>query len=263
MIMADATLPLRDFTVEAYDYLVAAFARDFRFVTMAEYITAPSSLPSVVFRHDVDRDVPAAVRCARILAHYGQRGTFYFRYPYTFRPSQILQIAGLGHEIGYHYETLSKAAGDVSQAIRLFEQELAELRAVAPVRTACMHGSPLSRWDNRAIWKTAKLSDFGLLGEPYLSIDYGRVLYLTDTGRSWNGARYSIRDRVTSPVLRTINSTKELAFAALNGGLHDQVVLTVHPERWSAKYSAWLWQLLWQTTKNLGKAIVIRARRAG
>ena len=34
----------------------------------------------------------------------------------------------LGHEVGYHYEVLSKAKGDYEKAIQMFEQELNEFR---------------------------------------------------------------------------------------------------------------------------------------
>ena len=38
------------------------------------------------------------------------------------------KIHDLGHEIGYHYEVLSKANGDYEKAMKLFEQELSEFR---------------------------------------------------------------------------------------------------------------------------------------
>lgn len=38
-------------------------------------------------------------------------------------------------------------------AIRSFESNLAKLRQVAPIDTICMHGSPLSRYDNRKMWE--------------------------------------------------------------------------------------------------------------
>jgi len=45
----------------------------------------------------------------------------------------------LGHEIGYHYEVLSKANGDYETAVELFEQELSEFRKITDVKTICMH----------------------------------------------------------------------------------------------------------------------------
>jgi hypothetical protein len=39
----------------------------------------------------------------------GIQSTYYFRFPYTFKPDIIGKIHDLGHEVGYHYEVLSKA----------------------------------------------------------------------------------------------------------------------------------------------------------
>ena len=59
----------------------------------------------------------------------------------------------MGHEIGYHYEDLAMAKGNYEKAILSFEQNLAKLRHIVPVETICMHGSPLSKFDNRKIWE--------------------------------------------------------------------------------------------------------------
>ncbi len=59
-----------------------------------------------------------------------------------------------------------------------------------------MYGSPLSKYDNKLLWKYYNYKDFGIIGEPYFDVDFSKVLYLTDTGRRWNGDRVSIRDKV-------------------------------------------------------------------
>ena len=61
-----------------------------------------------------------------------------------------------------------------------------------------MHGSPLSKYDNKLLWKYYNYRDFGIIGEPYFDVDFSKVLYLTDTGRRWNGNRVSIRDKISS-----------------------------------------------------------------
>jgi len=60
-----------------------------------------------------------------------------------------------------------------------------------------MHGSPLSKYDNRCIWKKHDYRIHGIIGEPYFDQDFKKVLYLTDTGRKWDGAGVSIRDKAT------------------------------------------------------------------
>jgi len=59
----------------------------------------------------------------------------------------------LGHEAGYHYESLVKAGGDFSEAIKMFEVELNRLKQIADIKTICAHGSPFSRWDSKSCGK--------------------------------------------------------------------------------------------------------------
>ena len=60
-----------------------------------------------------------------------------------------------------------------------------------------MHGSPMSRWDSRLLWKYYDYHDFGIVGEPYFDVNFDEVLYLTDTGRRWDGGAVSVRDKVS------------------------------------------------------------------
>ncbi|MBA7530624.1 hypothetical protein ES705_22833 [subsurface metagenome] len=81
-------------------------------------------------------------------------------------------------------------------AIESFQKNLETLRKIAPVKTICMHGSPLSKWDNRNLWEKYDYKAFGIIGEPYYDVDYSKVLYITDTGRKWNNQSVSVRDKV-------------------------------------------------------------------
>ena len=80
-------------------------------------------------------------------------------------------------------------------AIEDFDRNLYRFREIVPVKTICMHGSPLSKIDNRDLWKVYDYRDFGIIGEPYFDVDFSKVLYLTDTGRRWDGERYNVRDK--------------------------------------------------------------------
>jgi len=81
-------------------------------------------------------------------------------------------------------------------AIRDFEWNLEKLRKFYPVKTICMHGSPLSKYDNRKLWEKYDYRDYGIIDEPYFDIDFNVVFYLTDTGRRWDGDSVSVRDKV-------------------------------------------------------------------
>ena len=181
---------MRDFTLVIYQNMLKALSRkDSAFITF-RHLIENAGLPGsfTILRHDVDLLPQNSLQTAQIEHSLGIRGTYYFRIvPQSFNESIIRQIADLGHEIGYHYEDLTLAKGDMNKAIKSFEQNLAKLRKIVPVSTACMHGSPRSPWDSKDLWKHYDYRDFGIIGEPYFDIDFSEVLYLTDTGRRWDG----------------------------------------------------------------------------
>jgi len=94
----------------------------------------------------------------------GIKGTYYFHVvPESYDERIIKQIAELGHEVGYHYENLSHAA----QKIKNFKLKIKKnFRDIYPVKTICMHGSPLSKYDNRLLWEKYDYRDFGIVGSP-------------------------------------------------------------------------------------------------
>ena len=63
----------------------------------------------VVLRHDIGRKPKNALRMAELDQKLGIQSTYYFRFPYTFKPDIIGKIHDLGHEMGYQYEVLIKA----------------------------------------------------------------------------------------------------------------------------------------------------------
>lgn len=231
---------------------------------MSGYLEAqPGALPErlVLLRHDVENDPAHAARMAGLEADAGLRASYFFRAKRgRYTPETLRRISGLGHEIGYHYESVSQAWGDVPRALELFALGLAELRAHASVRVASMHGSPLYPWDNRAIWSGARPADFGLLGETYLDIDYARLAYYTDTGRSWHPTRFNIRDRTAVLPLHVFDTTDELLALLENGGLQRLCLLT-HPERWSASFGGWCLRGVRDGLENATKLAIARVYR--
>lgn len=221
----------------------------------------------VMLRHDVDLRNYAALRLAKAEAKLGIQSTYYFRIvKQSYNPSVIRQIVDMGHEIGYHYEDLALHNGEYEAAIRAFEQNLKMFLQYYPVRTVCMHGSSGSPYDNRDLWKRYKLEDFGLICEPYLSIDFDKVLYLSDTGRRWNGFKMSLRDNVRSAYDYNFSGTKDILMAI--DTLPDQILFTAHPEQWVDNLPEWLFVKAFSMAHTLYKVHyrnkkVNRERRAG
>jgi hypothetical protein len=128
----------------------------------------PSKL--AVMRHDVDVRPKNEPKMALVESDFGIRATYYFRYKVgVFQPDVIGKIAAMGHEIGYHYEALDKAKGNFEKALDVLKCELDAFNEVVGIKTVSMHGNPLTRWDNRDLWREHDLRDYGVLGEAYLS----------------------------------------------------------------------------------------------
>lgn len=313
-----------DFTLNTYSLLIKVLKeQQYTFQTFAGFIKDPAARV-IILRHDVDTRNMNSLHTAIIEKEMGITGTYYFRMvPQSYDEEVIKQIAGLGHEIGYHYEDLSRCGvrgagygGKIKRlqdyktarphdkvlpdeellevAISSFRENLAKLRRVVPVETICMHGSPLSKYDNRMLWEKYDYREFGIIGEPYFDINFEEVLYLTDTGRRWDGEAVSIRDKAQgTPVHRSFSeggghraqgeeprippesseasakeeaayriplphfhSTFDIINAAKEKRLPDKIMITVHPQRWDDRSLPWIRELILQNIKNVGKQII-------
>ena len=300
---------MRDFTTNRYKELLEALLyKGFSFSTFQAYLQNPEE-KGIILRQDVDRLSKNALNFARIQHEIDVKSTFFFRIvPQSFYPKIIEEIASLGHEIGYHYEDVDLAAKIVSSkkyvvssekeltaiALELFEKHLAQFRKYYPVQTICMHGSPLSKFDNKLLWKYYDYKDFGIIGEPYFDVDFSNVLYLTDTGRRWNGGSVSVRDKAEGRRRKAegidsfedwviipkpgglinmtekgvefqnrynFRSTNDIIKAAENGELPDKMMVTFHPQRWTDKAVPWIKELVWQNVKNVAKYFLIKIRK--
>jgi hypothetical protein len=233
-----------DYTLDKYQELCEAICSSgYTTLTAKKYFELRDKLENnhikfVILRHDIERNPANAVKMARIENNLGISSTFYFRtLPRVFRKDVIEQIKDRGHEVGYHYEVLSKAKGDYEKAVELFEQELSEFRKIVDVKTICMHGSPLSKYDNRDLWKRYDFKDFGIVGEAYLSIK--EVDYFSDTGRSWNWKnkmRDFMIDNNNDKDLISVNTTDEL-IRLIKSGRVERLYILAHPERRSKRWN--------------------------
>jgi len=231
---------------------------------MSEYLTIPApERPEyvVLLRHDVDYEPTYSLKVAQVEKAHGLKATYYYRtIPGLLLPEVVKAVSSLGHEIGYHYETLAQAKGDMEQAVRLFATELERLRQYAPVRIASMHGNAFKPWDNRDIWQRVSPQDFGLVGEAYRDFDYTVVQYYSDTGRTWNPDRYNIRDHTGVKPNYVIERTDEL-IALLRARQLKHVCLLTHPERWQDTLPGWLKWAALDVSANMVK-LGIKAVRA-
>lgn len=256
-----------DFTLKKYrELLVALQDNGYATLTFAEYIQGNQPAKFVILRHDVDKLPKNSLAAARIENSLGIKSSYYFRaVPESWDDRIIKEITSLGHEAGYHYESLTTCNGDMAAAMQDFKTNLQRLRELTPVATICMHGSPRSKWDSKDLWKSNSYRDLGIIGEPYFDVDFSDVFYLTDTGRRWDGFKMSVRDKIPVHQERWCNeglvfhSTNDILRALNDGRLPHHIMITTHPQRWNDKTIPWIKEVLLQNTKNLVKRILIKS----
>ncbi len=337
----------RDFTLKIYRQLLETLLqKGYQFVTYAQWAESQalsaqtlrqashrdrqgdrtfSAKPSplCILRHDVDRRPANALTMAQMESELGIKGTYYFRIvPESFDEKIIKEIAGMGHEVGYHYEEVDfawrqlngkwsmlngkykKKSNDTSTplsmtkqadnkaieqsgndtmidlAYEMFKNNLEKMRSVADIKTICMHGSPLSKYDNKEVWshrdasgKKYSYKELGIIGEPYFDIEWNEFGYLTDTGRRWNGSDVSVRDKVSrqlavvssqqktnvqsSMLNAQYRSTEDIIMAIERLTFPKRVMINVHPQRWTDSYIAWGKELVFQNIKNFIKRVIV------
>lgn len=254
---------MRDFTHTAYKRYLGALKSSYQNIIRFDefFLSKPRPSSFCILRHDVDREPKNALCMAELEKKLGIKATYYFRVkPRVFLPDVMRAVAGLGHEIGYHYECLSDTKGDIVMALKNFEDNLKRFRDIATVRTIAMHGRPLKPFDNLEMWKYPNnrrmLKDrYGILGEAYLDIDYKDVAYINDTGRNWSSHKANLRDRVDSGVALNFKSGDEL-YDYLKSNPHPCLVFQTHPERWTDSLFSYCLSLGFDLMANSGKYMV-------
>ncbi len=274
-----------DFSLNQYTrFLLNIKSSEYSFLTFENYFEKlPRKL--VILRHDVDKLPENSLLFAKIQRANNISASYYFRkVPVSYNKEIILEIASLGHEIGYHYETMDTCKGNVDKAYDEFCRNLETLRKLVPVNTICMHGSPRSPFDNRDIWKKYNYRNLGIIGEPYFDIDFRKVAYYTDTGRMWDGNKVSVRDKISvlnptgfvnqqpakheaernanveiekgdsmipvNNIFPVYHSTSQMIESIKNNSFPKSAMLTFHPQRWTDNPVLWVKELIAQSAKN-------------
>ena len=268
-----------DFTVDKYKELLEALRKHKAFS----------------LRHDVDLKPDYSLRIAKVEAEEGLTATYYFRtVPESYDEDIIKQIVSLGHTAGYHYECLTTCKGDMEAAYEDFCNNLEKLRKIGPISTACAHGSPRSPWNSQDLFVGQRVNEstgqrvnestsqrvngstslqvfdihaLGIEYEPMLDTDFSKTLYLTDTGRRWDGYKVSVRDKVPQYQEQwekeglVFHSTDDI-ISALNDPNHPihqkELLINTHPQRWMPFGLGWVKEMALQNSKNIVKRTIIK-----
>ena len=246
---------------------------DFTLIKYQELLVAlkKSGIPFKL-RHDVDMLPHNSLRTAQIEKTQGLYATYYFRMvPESYDEDVIKSISGLGHEIGYHYESLTTCNGDMEAAYNDFCRNLDKLRTLVPISSICMHGSPRSKWDSRDLWNRYDYHALGIDYEPYFDTDFATTLYLTDTGRRWDGYHVSVRDKI--PVFQEQWESQGLVFHSTDDIIHQltdlesplcrlrySLLITTHPQRWNPFGIRYIKEYCFQSLKNIIKRFLVLSK---
>lgn len=205
-------------------------------MTVRDFIREKPEGDLCILRHDVEWGCARSLAMAEMEARLGVRATYYFhgpQRPKVFLPDEMRKFVALGHEVGYHHETLDQCRGDFAAARRLFVENLAAFRAAnLIIDTVCSHGNPRVRKVgykvNYDLFKRYPdlLAEQGLMGESYMEGRPPRMFSSSDTG-----ARITaFRDGKAAAVPRA--SVAGL-IETLQAGADRRLHLLTHPDYWS------------------------------
>ena len=282
---------MRDFTVKKYILIIESLKTNeyniFNIKTAILDTDLYDSRKKVIIRHDIDTkyDLSIALSMAKYEASKGISTTYYFRtIPDVFDKEVIESIYDLGHEIGYHYEVLSLAEGNFQEARELFKKDLELLRSICPINTICQHGGTLGPYSSTSImglfktgiallmgkinmkyypsiqlWDKYDYKDFDIIGDAYLSFNFEKLKYFSDTGLKWDSHETRIVDNVSEGENAEIkaHSTNDLISIISNGNV-ERINILVHPANWNDPILKWIkWRIL-QTVRNISKKVLKR-----
>ncbi len=243
--------------------------KGYKLISYSDYIRGNDGTGKyAILRHDVDKRAENSLQTAQIEHAIGARASYYFRIVgESNKPEIIRAIAALGHEIGYHYEDMALCEGKIDAAYDHFTTWLDYFRQYYAVETICMHGAPTNKYDGRELWKKYDYKALGIIGEPYFDTDFSDVLYLTDTGRCWDGYKVSVRDKIPQYQPEwtargwSFHTSRDILSALAADNLPEHMMLTTHPQRWTNNRMQWWQERIEQNCKNIIKRVLIQVRQ--
>lgn len=256
---------MMDFSKKKYkDLCRALLDSGYEFVVMSEYIENQhnDSLKQVVMRHDLCRNAKiGTMGLVDVERELGIKSTYYFRNPESYDLEIMAMVAKDGHEIGVHFDALDKAKGDFVLAKEILIKDLLILREIAPVKTVAMHGNPSSSWDNRDLFSKFSLDEFDLVGEGYLSVDFNKIWYYSDTGRNWTEDKNNVKDIIPFDYElkgERVNVETTDDIIKMVSSIDKNLYFLVHPNRWRESISGWYWKYILDQGKNVAKSIYMK-----
>jgi hypothetical protein len=193
----------------------------------------------LILRHDVDQHPATACLLADIEARHGICSTWYFRWR-TAAFAVIKELRGTGHQVGLHYETLTRITHErrlqpvdidhpvISEARALLRREIeAFAELFGPLRSVCPHGdSRVPGVSNQILLLGEDWRTYGIAYDGNAAMRRHRIgLWLTDR---------TVPERWKDGIdpLRVLDSERR------------PVLCVIHPNNWCSGLSLWTDRLL-------------------
>lgn len=229
------------FVFSNWDKICNELSINFRCIRADQILDQDDDAKWLVVKHDVETNVPKALKLAKIEKRYGICATYYVQADLLKDNYQYLQeIASLGHEVTYHYDVLDACNGDYKAAICLFKQEIEEFKQFGfEVKTVCPHGNPIkirNGWtSNKDFFRSEEINvlfpnilDIVVHLPKKLKMNYA---YISDAGYRWKRI-VNVQD----------NDKKNNGDIDLGDSLlfldtlkkEQTIILSTHPHRWES-----------------------------
>jgi len=175
---------LYGYRLKKYEQLLVELSNDKYVVKpFKDYFSGKKNNPNkvtVFIRHDVDISLRRQQKMAKLEKKHGIKTTYLFRlhaekYKFEQAIPIIQNLVEEDFEIGFHYETLTQTKGDNKRAIKLFAEELKQIREITPIHIVAAHGD---KYKNRSIWSSLPKDEL----EIWSAYDMKNNHYISDAG---------------------------------------------------------------------------------
>lgn len=211
--------------------------------TASESLRLPYGSHFIVLKHDVEANVPKALKLAEIEHQYGIKGSYYVQ-AYLLKDKRnvavLKKMQEMGHEISYHYDVLDANSGDYIKADADFAYWINCFKKDGfCFSTICQHGNPIKKRigynSNRDFFRNKNIkSKYPELTD--MVVDYSchavdEYIYISDAGYVWKHITEPETNDIHKDALTiTIgNFSKLIKYIAET---EKSIILSTHPHRW-------------------------------
>ncbi|MDA9891476.1 hypothetical protein N9D47_02500 [Planktomarina temperata] len=258
------------FVYRNWDRFCLELSKKYNCIRVDEIINQPLNRPWIAIKHDVETNVKKALEIAKIEKKYNIKATYFVQsYLLSDNIELLKSISDMGHEVSYHYDVLDSNGGNMAAAIKEFSDTVSRFRKHGfEVNTVCPHGNPLMQRDG---WSSNKdffrnkdvvklfpgIFDIVVQTESFVTSEFA---YISDAGYGWKLiGNIDSNDIVNNGDIEIgdIGNMLELV------GLHNKVIISSHPHRWSQSYTSALahlmiFKIIRFIAKSLAKIVFVK-----